>query len=38
MERRGAALSLSNFEFEINVLNDCKAGRAKSHALYARLD
>jgi hypothetical protein len=29
MERRGATLSLSNFKFEFNVLNVCKAGRAK---------
>jgi hypothetical protein len=29
MERRGTTLSLSNFKFEFNVLNVCKAGRAK---------
>jgi hypothetical protein len=27
MERRGTTLSLSNFKFEFNVLNFCKAGR-----------
>jgi hypothetical protein len=30
MERRGATLSLSNFKFEFNVLNVCKAGRDES--------
>jgi hypothetical protein len=30
MERRGATLSLSNFKFEFNVLNVCKAGRAEA--------
>jgi hypothetical protein len=30
MERRGIALSLSNFEFELIVLNDCKAKEPKS--------
>ena len=30
IERRGATLSLSNFKFEFNVLNVCKAGRAEA--------
>jgi hypothetical protein len=38
MERRGTTLSLSNFKFEFIVLNDCKAGRAKSHACAQALD